>query len=247
MEYEIITPNPAIADYIKFFWHLSNKSGSEKKVIILPDGYFDIIFYTFDNKKFRTILVGLYTEPSSYNIPANAVSFAISFKLLAAEYLLRKKLSYLLNRQASLPNTFWNLQLSSTTDFAGFANAVTAVVTGLIKETIDQRKQTLSGMVYNSNGSVTIKDLAGAVHWSSRQINRYFKGWFGITLKSYCNILRYRASFKNLKEGKLFPEEHFSDQAHFIKQIKKYSGVTPKELARNENDRFIQFSTLPDE
>lgn len=75
-------------------------------------------------------------------------------------------------------------------------------------------------------------------------MNRYFNQTFGLSLKAYCNILRFRASIEHIKQGKLFPELNFSDQAHFIKEVKKLSGVVPKELSKNENDRFIQLSTL---
>ncbi|MGE8425120.1 MAG: AraC family transcriptional regulator, partial [Sphingobacterium siyangense] len=74
--------------------------------------------------------------------------------------------------------------------------------------------------------------------------NRYFNQQFGLSLKSYCNILRFRSSLDHIAKGKLFPEEHFFDQTHFIKEIKKFSGVVPKELLKNKNDRFILLSSL---
>jgi AraC-like DNA-binding protein len=40
------------------------------------------------------------------------------------------------------------------------------------------------------------------------------------------------------------PQEDYFDQAHFIKEIKKYTGTTPKELHKNENVRFLQLSTV---
>ncbi|MEO8109374.1 MAG: AraC family transcriptional regulator, partial [Ginsengibacter sp.] len=213
----------------------------------LPDGYFDIIFFSLNNESTKALLVGLATEPSEYVIPAKSVSFAISFKLPAAEYILHTSLQDLLNQEKYLPAGFWNIKLKKSFDFPGFVEAVTSLVKELIHNDIDNWKQKLFETVYNSEGLLTVQQISGEVHWTSRQINRYFNKWFGITLKAYCNILRYRASFKNLKEGKLFPEEHFADQAHFIKEIRKYSGVTPKELAKNENDRFIQLYTLPNE
>ncbi len=36
-------------------------------------------------------------------------------------------------------------------------------------------------------------------------MNRYFNQEYGISLKTYCNILRFRASFRHIKEGKLYP------------------------------------------
>jgi AraC-like DNA-binding protein len=91
---------------------------------------------------------------------------------------------------------------------------------------------------------MTVTELSEKVSWSSRQINRYFNQQFGLSLKAYCGILRFRASFPNIKEGKLFPEQNFSDQSHFIKEVRKLAGVSPKELMKNKNDRFIQFSAL---
>jgi AraC-like DNA-binding protein len=91
---------------------------------------------------------------------------------------------------------------------------------------------------------MTVKELSENVYWSSRQINRYFNDKFGISLKKFCTILRFKASFQHIKEGKLFPEQNFADQAHFIREVKKLTGFTPKELCKNQNDRFVQFSTL---
>ncbi len=76
------------------------------------------------------------------------------------------------------------------------------------------------------------------------QINRYFNQQFGISLKTYCNILRFGASFKHISEGKLFPEQNLADQNHFIKEIKKFAGVTPKVLSKNKDDRFVNISAI---
>ena len=245
--YSIIKPEDSLSDYIEFFWHLTNHSDNEKKVIILPDGYFDFIFFSYDNESFQCLLVGLATKPATFVIPTGCVSFAISFKLLAAEYLLHTSIAPLINEQTFLTKNFWNIKPGCLPDFTSFTQEVTRKMKELIIDNIDARKQKLFDIIYDTNGLATIQQMSANCNWSSRQINRYFSTWFGLSLKTYCNILRYRASFKNLKEGNLFPEAHFADQAHFIKEIKKFSAVTPKELFKNENDRFIQLSTLPKE
>lgn len=114
----------------------------------------------------------------------------------------------------------------------------------LIPEESDYRKQKLFSLIYETKGALTVKELSEKSNWSSRQINRYFQHWFGISLKAYCTILRFRASLDHIAKGKLFPEENFSDQTHFIKEIKKISGTIPKELFQNKNDRFILLSAL---
>jgi AraC-like DNA-binding protein len=100
-------------------------------------------------------------------------------------------------------------------------------------------------LIYSTNGAITVKELSEKVFWSSRQINRYFNQYYGISLKTYCSVLRFRASLGHIAQGELFPNGDFFDQTHFIKEIKKFSGAIPKELSQNKNDRFILLSTLP--
>jgi AraC-like DNA-binding protein len=87
-------------------------------------------------------------------------------------------------------------------------------------------------LIYAENGSMPVKELSEKVFWSSRQINRYFNEQFGLSLKAYCNILRFRASFEHIKEGKLFPQQNFADQSHFIKAFKEFAGYSPREFQK---------------
>ncbi|HLA54425.1 MAG TPA: AraC family transcriptional regulator [Flavitalea sp.] len=245
IEYETLWPTEELGTYVKFFWRLENKGREPRKVVILPDGYFDLAFWRTDNVPFQSMLFGLGTIPAEYTIPQHSVSFCVSFKLPAAEYLLNQKIASLIDQRQLMTKEFWGMGPGDLQNFASFTEHLTSTM--LIKRPTetDPRKMQLFELIYNSAGSISVQQIADSIHWSSRQINRYFTRWFGVSLKTYSNILRYRASFLHLRDGKLFPELSYSDQAHFIKEVKKFSGVTPKDLARNENDRFIQLSTLP--
>lgn len=63
-----------------------------------------------------------------------------------------------------------------------------------------------------------IKELSEKVFWSSRQINPYSNQTFGISLKAYCFIYRFKSSLQYLKNGQLYPNLNFADQSHFIKE-----------------------------
>lgn len=170
--------------------------------------------------------------------------FAVSFKLLAIEYIFHDSIARLLNYAEQLPANFWNFEASDLFDFDHFCEKATAAVESKLPHEVDARKQKLFELLYQTKGDMSVKEIAGQAFWSSRQINRYFNEHFGISLKTYCSILRFRASFPHIKAGKLFPQQDFADQSHFIKEVKKLSGVSPKELQRNKDDRFIQFSAL---
>lgn len=245
IKFKIINPSLQLYDFVESFWMLENTSDAAHETVGLPDGRFDIIFSYSSHESFNTMLMGLGTEHEQHSIPPKIVMFAVSFKLLAIEYLLDIKAASLLNTAYPLPTDFWGIKKSDLNNFENFCEKLSAKMVSLIKPDIDSRKKKLFDLVYSSNGSLSVKELSTKVFWSSRQINRYFNEQFGISLKAYCNILRFKTSLHHIKEGKLFPELNFADQTHFIKEIKKFSGVVPKELFKNQNDRFILLSALP--
>ncbi len=243
--FKIKEPPPQLSDFVESFWMLENTSGAAHDTVGLPDGRFDIIFSYSPAEPFNAMLMGLGTEPGEHSIPPKIVMCSVSFKLLAIEYLLDVKAASLLNSAQPLPTGFWGIEKGDLDNFENFCEKISKKMISLIKPGIDSRKQKLFELIYSSNGSMPVKELSDKVFWSSRQINRYFNEHFGLSLKTYCNILRFKTSLHYIKEGKLFPELDFADQAHFIKEVKKFSGVVPKELFKNQNDRFILLSALP--
>lgn len=244
IELNTIKPDTVLQDFVESFWMISNKSDKEHQIVILPDGRFDIIFLSNDRETFQPTLKGLDIEPEQTAIPPKTDLYAVSFKLLAVEYLLEEKVASLLNQGLILPDNFWGMSKNDLNDFSLFCEKASEKMISLIKPGIDNRKKQLFDLIYTSNGTLTVKELSEKVFWSSRQINRYFTQTFGISLKSYCNIFRFKSSLDHIKKGRLFPELNFADQNHFIREVKKMSGVTPKELSKNKNDRFILFSAL---
>jgi AraC-like DNA-binding protein len=246
-EYKLIKPDKSLADFVESFWLLQNHSDRDKEIVVLPDGRVDLFFSQSATDPFHITLSGIETHPERAILTAKTRMFAISFKLLATEYVFQKTVSNLLDNAAHLPADFWNFNPTDLQDFDLFCKKASRKIQELMPAEIDNRKRKLFDLLYSSNGALTIKELSDKVFWSSRQINRYFNQQFGISLKAYCNILRFRASFQHIKEGKLFPQQNFADQSHFIREVKKLAGVSPKELKRNQDDRFIQFSTLDPE
>lgn len=245
IEYKLIEPPQELADFVESYWMLVNHADKAKEVIVLPDGRIDIFFSYSASEDFHVTLSGLSSKAEQTSIAPGTKIFALSFKLLAIEYILHLRISSLVNSVQYLPVDFWGVTRDDLNDFDQFCTKISACMKSLNIAAVDKRKHTLFNLIYTSQGAQAIQAMAKQVNWSSRQINRYFNQQFGISLKAYCNILRFRASFEHIKEGKLFPEQNFTDQAHFIRDVKKFSGVIPKELKKNRGDRFIQFSTLP--
>ena len=244
LEFKEIKPEGVLADFVDSFWMLHNKSDEEKNVIGLPDGRIDLFFSRSVSEPFGVIVLGLNTQPDQAVIAPNTLMFAVSFKLPASEYILRFPVADLVNKVKVLADDFWDLNAGILQDFDVFCNKAAQKIHSILPEKPDERKLKLFALIYGSKGEMSVGELSAQVFWNPRQINRYFNQQFGISLKAYCNILRFRASLEHIVQGKLFPELNFTDQNHFIKEIKKFSGAIPKELFKNQNDRFILLSAI---
>ena len=244
LTYKIIKPAKPLSDFVESFWFLHNQSGSSKETTGLPDGLIDISLSRSAEESFRIVQLGGLTQHEQAVIPAGCLIFCISFKLLSVEYIFREPIADIIDSGRILPDDFWGFSENDLQDFDLFVEKATQMILAFLPKEIDERKRKLFELIYAANGAITVKELSEKAFWSSRQINRYFNQQFGLSLKAYCNILRFRASLNHIVNGKLFPEENFTDQTHFIKEIKKFSGVVPKELSKNKNDRFILLSAI---
>lgn len=245
--YEEINPNKLLADFVKRFWKFSNPTADKKHYTILPDGYFDLVVKITNNIIDSISLFGLCTKELEVVIPANTTVFGICFKPLATEYILKQNIAETINSNSVLINDFWDINKIQFDNFQIWTEQISNQMLCELKsgKQTDERKQNIFNFLFQTNGSLTIQELSNKVFWNSRQINRYFNDRFGLSLKAYCNVLRCFASYTQIREGDLSPNNDFYDQSHFIKEIKKHTGVNPTELHKNKNDRFLQFSTLP--
>ena len=249
IQYEEFEPAKSLTDFVKRFWKFSNPTADKKNYTILPDGYFDLVVKITNNLIDGISLFGLCTKELEVVIPANTTVFGICFKPLATEYILKQNIAETLNSNKDLKNDFWNISKIPFDSFQKWTEQISNQMLCELKsgKQIDERKQNIFSSLFQTNGSLKIQELSSKVFWNSRQINRYFNDRFGLSLKAYCNVLRCFASYTQIREGDLFPNNNFYDQSHFIKEIKKHTGVNPTELHKNKNDRFLQFSTLPRE
>lgn len=237
-------PDQSISHFVHSLWMLENNTGKDIPSTILPNGMVDMTLVKIFSGNWEMFIRGIDTMPSQVTIKADTKIFTIGLKLLAVEYMLGDSIKDVLNEAINLTNDFWKFAENDLNSLESFSDKATQKIKTISTESIDSRKKKLFELIYLSHGSMTIKELSAKVYWSSRQINRYFNQQFGISLKAYCNILRLGASFKHISEGKLFPEQNFADQNHFIKEIKKYAGVTPKELSKNKDGRFIDITAI---
>ena len=244
MRYEEIKTDGYLTNFVKCFW-TSETLTKKSEYTILPDGYFDLIVEVKNEKLSSIKLTGIWTIPIDIKTENNTKIFAIRFKPLAIELLENINLKAIKNSSINLGTDYIGIDNLAFNNFKDFCRHIEHYLQSRIEKTknVNDLKIRLFDEIFKKE-VFNVQELSEKVFWTSRQINRYFNLNFGLSLKAYLNIIRCKQTYKDISKNRLTPQSNYFDQSHFIKEIKKHSGVTPTELHKNENDRFLQLSTI---
>lgn len=244
MKYEEINIDGYLSNFVKCFW-FSETTVQTVEHTILPDGYFDLLFEIKNDKIVQIKLTGIWTIPVDIKTERYTKIFAIRFKPLATELLESINLKVLLNSSIVLPNNFLELDKLLFDSFTNFCRQMTNFFQNKIESTkpVCSKRILLFQLIFQKK-CYKVGELSIKSYLTSRQLNRFFNLDYGLSLKTYIDIVRCNSTFKYIAKNELNPQIEYFDQAHFIKETKKYTGFTPKQLNRNENDRFLQLLTI---
>ena len=244
MKYQEIKTDGYLSNFVKCFWTSETLTNSSNYTI-LPDGYFDLIVEIKNNKTSSIKLTGIWTIPIDIKTEIDTKVFAVRFKPLAIELLEKINLKALLDSSINLGTDYIGIDKLAFDDFKDFCRHIEHYLQSriVINKTLNDLKIRLFNEIFKKE-VFNVQELSERVFCTSRQINRYFNLNFGLSLKAYLNIIRCNQTYKDISKNRLTIQSNYFDQSHFIKEIKKYTGVTPTELHKNENDRFLQLSTI---
>lgn len=241
-----VAPSKELKNYIECFWERKNNTPVNISYTIFPDSFFKIIFEWREGKLKSFYLTGIWTKEVSISIPPNTTIIGIKFKILAPEFIFNREFASIKDTNHNLNIDFWNMQNYKFTNLLGLATRVEETVLNILKDrkTPQTNKLQLSQLLYLLDGNISVEEVSNQINWSNRQISRYLNKYLGVSLKTYLNIQKCYASYIHIREGKFSPQNDYFDQAHFIKEVKKHTGNTPKELHAQKNDRFIQLNSI---
>ena len=243
IEFNHIKASVLLDDFVHIYWEHKNLSKEANKLTIFPDGYFKLIFIFQNGKLVSYFMTGMWTTEFDFYSPPNSVLYGIKFKILAAEYIFHKEIASICNSVKDLEPDFLEIDKNDYLSFDDFTSQIETVLLNRLKQKehkITANKLQLSQLLYHINGNIAVEEISNQINWSVRQINRYLNKYIGLSLKPYLNIQKCFSSYFHIRKGELYPDNEYFDQPHFIREIKKHTGNTPKELFKNKNDRFIQ-------
>lgn len=91
-------------------------------------------------------------------------------------------------------------------------------------------------LIHQSNGTIRIKELNEKLFISQSPFEKRFRKVVGTSPKKFASIVRFNSILSNINDSKslleICYENHFFDQAHFIKNFKQFTGDTPENYKR---------------
>ncbi|WP_348621065.1 AraC family transcriptional regulator [Paenibacillus polymyxa] len=106
--------------------------------------------------------------------------------------------------------------------------------------------------IFVSGGSVGVKELAEREAISERQINRKFGQWIGISPKKFSEVVRFQSVLHSIQSGggldwtELALKHSFFDQAHLIRDFRRFYGDSPLTAAKDLRKLSDFYNTRPE-
>lgn len=105
--------------------------------------------------------------------------------------------------------------------------------------------------IIQHEGMLPVESLLRILPMNERTLERKFKLHIGITPKRFSDIIRLNASAKRMQRMKVGAaltgiayESGYFDQAHFTKEFKKYTGITPQQYHAQAHPLALNFLEL---
>lgn len=254
MQVETYDFNNEFASLIKGVWTIEFSEEEQYTLndIVIPTGFIDVIFsyrddYYLIDKDVTTKIPKILIAGQSDH--ALQIEYGINTKLVGMLVTPIGFLSIFNLTSAPYKNSItnggapeWNLteiysKLQSLEKIEDIAFCVKEYFNIISSKNLD-RLYSIIKIIDNSNGEISIKKLASINNLSESAFVRYFKKNTGITPKAYSIIIKFKYSLSNQK---LNVNDSYYDQSHLIKNCKRYTGKTPKELLVSSKEITLDY------
>lgn len=253
MNRQIIEPHPDLAPLVKCYWTLeSPKANTPQRNTIVPDGCMKLIFHYADAYKHypdsgkpyilsRALVVGQLTKPFEVEPMGETGTFFVCFHPNGFLPFATSPIKELENKavpiEKVLDETIGDIILNAPSNkerislieaFLFKRLADTKTHDNLVKSTVET--------ILTANGQLSVDVLSKQNNTNRRQLTRKFSKDVGISPKQLSKTIRLQATLKMLLTENISSltdlayENEYYDQAHFIKEFKEFTGLTPKEF-----------------
>ena len=99
-------------------------------------------------------------------------------------------------------------------------------------------------LIHRHAGRITVKTLLDYLDISERHFERRFSETVGMSPLSYIRVKRFNEALRLMQGGQydtlteVAYALNFHDQSHFIREVKTFTGITPKSLSQKVDELF---------
>lgn len=247
MNYEEYDPTGLLAKYVKKCWSVSVDCCQDSQLII-PDGCIEVIFNFGDpirkkSKKQdwtvqpRFFVAGQLTGAISLAFSGNVDIFAIRFWPHSFSPLVPWSIAE--SRDLDIPITdMWHCDIAERMwEVDSFEKRLILVQDFILNTARSQSNQfrRFEGVVCKELLSLENFRTAEISGISTRQLQRDFRQFVGLSPNEYFRIQRFNNTFNALQTKhrpllEVVLDHGYYDQSHFYKDLKKYIGISDAEM-----------------
>lgn len=243
---------------IALFYQFSTDLVSPVTLSLIPDGCFDFLFCCDESQPAAFLWTSPYSRRKQPTFRQNSTYFGVRFFPEQSLLKFNFPMAELLDQQIQLFDVFLGEQaIVEKLIVAGtFQERIRIFIAFLDKSRADLGKEIYLVKhaiteIYRSKGTVKIKEVAFEVGCSEQYIRRQFDAYIGFSPKQFSQVVK----FQNALDYFLSPDQPdmldivhetgYYDQAHFIKDFKKFMQVTPnqykKSIHKQTKNKMIQY------
>ncbi|TFF34488.1 helix-turn-helix domain-containing protein [Mucilaginibacter psychrotolerans] len=252
MKFDVHLPCDALLPYVKHLVISENEQAATYRV--LPDTSLVIGFqyrgnlaYVDDegaNPLATAGITGLMDTSRVFQNTAGVGSVLVIFRENGAARFLSTPLNQLFGESLSLEHFFDRNALAELEEklaaVSGDQQRIHLVEQFLITHLHNRQTDLLVSRaleyIHQSKGTIRMGELAKLLHISASPLEKRFRQEVGASPKKFATIVRARNVLAAMEQGNQHYAEYLSafyDQAHFIKDFKKFAAVTPEQYLKS--------------
>jgi len=218
-------------------------SDQQQPIFVIPDGCIDILFecdHTHPTARICGSTLDMQHVPLRPNISYFGVRFSPSiipnFIQASAEDIFNNSINF--TDVVQYGHDFIS-QITNTTDIQQQIHLFLSTFSHQLKRNFSAMTEYVIQAILQGNTELKIKSLEEKTGYCSRHIQRVFKQDVGISIKAFSCIMRFQSAIHALtgengtKLSDLTYDLGYNDQAHFHKEFKKFSNMSPSGFIKN--------------
>jgi AraC-like DNA-binding protein len=258
-------PIPALAPYVELFWRgdFNINSSAMFRQRVIPYGYIELIIHLSDyhcellqgschapSPPFT--LIGLFTMHYDVHFRKHVKVFGIRFKPEGIHHIFGIPASEVHQDFADMESIAGRQfrDLCFKLKESGSVLQMISLTEEYLLKNISSNRINLyylnraAEIIRKKKGNISITQLAAEVYISTRQLEREFRQKIGISPKYYMMIARLNEVNRLIQQGSrvdltdLSYSAGYSDQAHFIRDFRRFTGESPR-VFLSKREHFI--------